>query len=164
MTFINTVQRLLCAQRERTLELLAAVEQLPDPMAALRWQPGEGRANIGWQLTHIGITEELFATERLAEGVPGFAELRERFQRGSTPDQSIPSPAEIRSVLAVSREHLCATLETLRDEDLAVVLPGLQARGWTLEKALGILVWHEAHHQGQAHLTLNLYKAQSAGR
>jgi hypothetical protein len=22
-----------------------------------------------------------------------------------------------------------------------------------------VLMWHEAHHQGQAHLTVNLYKA-----
>lgn len=160
MSFISSVQRLLIAHRERTLELLTAVEQLPNPQAVLSWQPGPGRAHIGWQLMHIGITEELFATERLSNLQPGLPEYRERFQRGSSPDDRVPSAAEIRAVLNVSREHLLATLGELRDDDLQATPPGLAARGWTIEKALQIVCWHEPHHQGQAHLTLNLFKNQ----
>ncbi|HEX3871810.1 MAG TPA: DinB family protein, partial [Pirellulales bacterium] len=52
--------------RQRTLGLLEQIEQLPDPIEALGWRPGPGRAHIAWQLMHIGITEELFASERLA--------------------------------------------------------------------------------------------------
>ena len=39
-----------------------------------------------------------------------------------------------------------------------VSLP-LEERGWNIGKALQIIAWHEPHHQGQAHITLNLYKA-----
>jgi hypothetical protein len=31
-----------------------------------------------------------------------------------------------------------------------------------LVDVLHILAWHEAHHQGQAHITLNLYRAAHA--
>ncbi len=158
MSFVKSVQRLLVAHRERTLELITAIEQLPDPQAAISWQPGPGRAHIGWQLMHIGITEELFATERLSNTQPGFPEYRERFQRGSSPDDRVPPVAEIRSVLSQSREHLLATLSQLSDDDLQTIPAGLAARGWTLEKALQIVCWHEPHHQGQAHITLNLFK------
>jgi hypothetical protein len=48
--------------RERTLATLRTIENLPDPQQALGWRPGAGRAHIGWQIMHIGITEELFAT------------------------------------------------------------------------------------------------------
>jgi hypothetical protein len=30
---------------------------------------------------------------------------------------------------------------------------------WTYREWIKVLTWHEAHHQGQAHLTLNLYRA-----
>ena len=109
--------------RSRTLDLLDRVLQEPDPQAVLGWRPGPGRAHIAWQLMHIGVTEEIFATERLApEKVGAFQELWPRFRGGSTPDDDIPTPDVIRRVLY-------------------------------------ILGWHEAHHHGQAHITLNLYKA-----
>ena len=58
--------------RARTLGLLDSIEKEPDPQAMLAWRPGPGRAHIGWQLTHVAVTEEIFATERLApaEGSP----------------------------------------------------------------------------------------------
>ncbi len=32
---------------------------------------------------------------------------------------------------------------------------------WTHQEWLKVLAWHEAHHQGQAHITLNLYQART---
>ncbi|MFN0055017.1 MAG: DinB family protein [Planctomycetales bacterium] len=156
---LTVVPQLLDFCRDRTLATLTAIEQLPDPTAVLGWRPGPGRAHIAWQLMHVGITEELFATDRFRGTAPAFADLVPRFRGGSTPDDEIPSPARIREVLAQSREHLLATIGSLSEADLATIPPALAARGITIGKALQIIVWHEGHHQGQAHITLNLYKA-----
>jgi uncharacterized damage-inducible protein DinB len=153
---------LLDSIRERTLATLAAIEKLPDPARALGWRPGPGRAHIGWQIVHVGITEELFATERFLGTSPAYADLVPRFKGGSTPDDNIPSLAAIRDVLAQSREHLRQTVLQFQESDLARIPPALKERGITIAKALQILPWHEAHHQGQAHITLNLFKASGA--
>lgn len=145
--------------RNRTLATLDAVAELPDPAAVLGWRPGPGRAHIAWQLVHVGITEELFATERLLGTVPEFADLVPRFKGGSTPDDEIPTVDEIRHVLETSRDHLLNTLSTFSDADLGVVPEAFRERGWSLGTILQVLAWHEPHHQGQAHITLNLWKA-----
>jgi uncharacterized damage-inducible protein DinB len=148
--------------RQRTLGLLEKIEQESDPTAVLAWRPGDGHAHIGWQLMHVGITEELFATERLAPNkTPAFTELWPRFRGGSVPDEDVPNPAEIRRVLSASREHLVETLADYGDERLSEIPPALAARKLTMLDVLHILSWHEAHHQGQAHITYNLYKAQA---
>lgn len=149
--------------RERTVGLLDKIEQEPDPLKVLGWRPGPGRAHIGWQLMHIAITEELFATERLLPTKAGsFTELWPRFRGGSTPDDDIPAPALIRKVLAESREQLIDTLGHYGDDRLQEIPPALAVRKLTVFDVFCILGWHEAHHQGQAHITLNLYKAQSS--
>jgi len=147
--------------RDRTLATLDAIDKLPQPQAILGWRPGPGRAHIAWQLLHVGITEELFATERFKGTTPAFADLVPRFKGGSTPDDIIPTSADIRRILAETREHLRATILGLSAADLETVPPAFAQRNITIGKALQILIWHEAHHQGQAHLTLNLYKAQN---
>lgn len=149
--------------RTRTLDLLSKIEQEPDPMAVLGWRPGAGRAHIGWQLMHIGVTEEIFATERLAPEKPGaFTDLWPRFRGGSTPDNDIPSAALIRQVLEEGRTHLLATLADYGDNRLGEIPASLAARKLTVLDALHIIGWHEGHHQGQAHITLNLFKASQA--
>ena len=52
--------------RVRTLGLLDTIEKESDPQAVLSWRPGPGRRHVGWQLMHVAVTEEIFATERLA--------------------------------------------------------------------------------------------------
>jgi uncharacterized damage-inducible protein DinB len=148
--------------RVRTLGLLEKIEQEPDPRQALAWRPGAGRAHIGWQLMHIGVTEEIFATERLAPDKPGsFTELWPRFRGGSTPDDDdVPAPAQIRQVLADGRAHLLDTLSRFSETDLTWIPEALKQRNLTLRDVLHILSFHEAHHQGQAHITLNLFKAK----
>ena len=150
--------------RPRTLGLLEKIEQEQEPQRVLGWRPGPGRAHIAWQLMHIGITEELFATERLVMGAQaGFADLVPRFKGGSTPDDEIPAPALIREVLENSRAHLLATLGKFSDRDLGTMPESLpepmKQRKLALLDILQIIAWHEAHHQGQAHITFNLCKA-----
>ena len=160
MSTIAILTRAYAFNRPRTLGLLDQIEQLPDPQAALGWRPGPGRAHIAWQLMHIGITEELFATERLAPTKPAsFTDLWPRFRGGSKPDDIIPSAAEIRRVLADGREHLLETLSHFTDDNLSDIPEALKQRNLTILDVLHIISWHEAHHQGQAHITLNLYKA-----
>ncbi len=146
--------------RAKTLGLLDSIEKEPDPQAILVWRPGPDRAHIGWQLTHIAVTEDLFATERLApQKEPRWKELWPRFRGGSTPDDNVPAAATIRSVLAETRKHLLETLREIGDDRLDEIPEALRERKLTMRDVFALLAWHEAHHQGQAHLTLNLYKA-----
>jgi uncharacterized damage-inducible protein DinB len=146
--------------RTRTLGLLDKIEQEPDSQKVLGWRPGPGRAHLAWQLTHIGITEELFATERLMPGTkPAYADLVPRFKGGSTPDDEIPPAALIRKVLTESREHLLATISRFGDKDLGTIHEFFKDRKMSLLDVLHIIAWHEPHHQGQGHITFNLYKA-----
>ena len=146
--------------RVRTLATLERIEKESDPQKALGWRPGPGRAHVAWQLMHIAITEELFATERLCPPKkPAHPDLVPRFKGGSTPDDTIPTAGDIRRVLQESRLYLVATLGQFDDIHLGVIPEALKERKLTILDVLHILLWHEAHHQGQAHITLNLYKA-----
>ncbi len=147
--------------RARTLGLLDGIEKEPDPQAVLAWRPGSGRAHIGWQLMHVAITEEIFATERLApQKRAHWKELWPRFRGGSTPDDDVPTVAMIRDVLKGAREHLLDTLREIGDDRLDEIPEALRERKLTVRDVFFVLAWHEAHHQGQAHLTWNLYKAR----
>ena len=146
--------------RDRTLGLLDKVAQQPNPQQVLSWRPDGARAHIGWQLMHIGITEELFATERLNPQRPAaFTELWPRFRGGSTPEDEAPLAETIRQVLNESRQHLVETLAGYGEERLTEIPPAMAARKLTIRDILALIGWHEAHHQGQAHITLNLYLA-----
>jgi uncharacterized damage-inducible protein DinB len=146
--------------RARTLGLLDKIEKEPNAQAVLAWRPGQGRAHIAWQLMHIAITEEIFATERLAPHKEArWKELWPRFRGGSTPDDDVPSAATIRGILSGAREHVLATLREIGDNRLDEIPEALRERNFTIRDVLSLLPWHEAHHQGQAHLTFNLYKA-----
>jgi hypothetical protein len=149
MSRIDHLQDAIQFNRIRTLGLLEKIEQEPDPQLVLAWRPG--------------ITEEIFATERLLPEKPGhWLDLWPRFRGGSTPDDNVPTPAQIREVLNGGREHLLATLSTFRDDQLGWIPPALAQRQLTLLDVLHIIAWHEGHHQGQAHITLNLFKASQA--
>jgi len=160
MTEMDVFLAFFRSSRERTLGTLGKIEAEAQPVAVLGWRPGPGRAHIGWQLLHIAATEELFATERLVPGSrAAWPELIARFKGGSTPDEQIPSPGQIRETLTAARDHLEATLKSLTPTQLDEVPSPIAERGWTFRTVLQVLGWHEAHHQGQAHLTYNLWKA-----
>ncbi len=159
MSEVAIMLNLLEYTRIRLLGTLDEVLKLPDPAAVLAWQPGPGRAHIGWQVTHVGITEELTATERLLGTAPAYPDLVPRFKFGSKPDQDVPDAATIREVLTTTRAHLFETLSKIKDDELDTIPTWYTERGWSLRLILQILAWHESHHQGQAHITLNLWKA-----
>ena len=161
MSFIETCLSQWELDRKRTLGKLDEIANLPNPEFVLGWRPGPGRAHIAWQLVHIGVTEELFATERLIGTAPGYAELLPRFRGGSTPDDNIPTLDRIRDVLDGSRTHLLQTVSTFHDSDLTIIPPAMKERGLNIGQILQLLAWHEAHHQGQMHITLNLWKASN---
>ncbi|MBD3676411.1 MAG: DinB family protein [Planctomycetaceae bacterium] len=162
MSVIETYVKLWEFERGRTLALLDSIEESGQAEEILGWRPGPGRAHIAWQLMHIGVTEELFATERLDAGEPDFPQLVSRFKGGSTPDDDIPSVSEIGEVLSHSREHFLNTIRSFSEDHLSSSpTEFLQGRGWTLETLLQVIAWHEAHHQGQAHLTKNLWAQQN---
>ena len=162
MSTLDTLIKSYEFNRVRTLGLLNRAEQEADPREPLGWRPAEGRAHVAWQLMHIGVTEETFATERLAPDKAGaFTELWPRFRGGSTPDDDIPSADEIRRVLNEGREHLLDSLSQFDEDNLGDIPEAFKERGLTLLDVLHIIGWHEGHHQGQAHITLNLYKAQA---
>jgi hypothetical protein len=64
-------------------------------------------------------------------------------------------------VLGEGRAHLLDTLSQFSDANLGDIPEALRERGLKLLDVLHILGWHEAHHQGQAHITVNLYKASA---
>jgi len=157
MSVIDTYCEAMAFNRTRTLGLLEQAEQSED---ALGWRPGDGRAHIAWQVMHIGVTEELFATERLRPENSGkFQDQWPRFRGGSTPDDNIPSGEDIRQLLQSARDSLLDTLTSFDDSHLGTVV--FPQRDWSLRMVLQVLCWHESHHQGQAHITWNLYQAQA---
>jgi uncharacterized damage-inducible protein DinB len=143
--------------RQKTVGLLDTLAKEPDAAKALGWRPGAGRAHVAWQLMHIAATDDRHVHVRMTGGQPQSAEYVRRFAGGSTPDDDIPSLDEIRRYLGAQRQEL---LTHLRGLDAAMLdkKPNEQAP-WSYREWIKVLAWHEAHHHGQAHITLNLYKA-----
>ena len=158
---IEILCRAMDFNRQRTLDLLDRAAKSTDPAMAFGWRPGPGRAHVAWQLMHVGVTELIFASERLAPDKEHvMEEFWERFRGGSVVDDDIPSVDTIRQVLDTGRSELRATLADFSDDDLGHIPSALQERKLTLLDVLHILCFHESHHHGQAHLTLNLFDAQ----
>lgn len=142
--------------RQKTLAFLDNIAKQPNAPVVLGWRPGPGRAHIGWQLMHIAATDDRHLHVRVKQGQPADPRNVERFAGGSTPDDSIPTVDEIRRYLAAQREELLAFVRTLNDSQLTTK-PNEQLP-WNYRDWLKTLAWHEGHHQGQAHLTLNLFR------
>jgi uncharacterized damage-inducible protein DinB len=160
MSTISILTNSMKFNRVRTLATLDEIDKLANPSEALAFRLGPGRAHVGWQLLHIGITEELFASERLAPEKPGqWTELWPRFRGGSKADDDVPAADTIRQILGESRQRLIDTLAAYSDDRLGEIPPPLAERKLTFLDVLHILSWHESHHQGQAHAMLNSYRA-----
>lgn len=156
MTFADLIE-VLEFNRQKTMALVDNVAKLPNPQAALGFRPGPGRAHLAWQLMHIAATDDRHVHVRMTGGQPKEPELVRRFAGGSTPDDNIPSLDEIRNYLASQRGEVLAYVKKLPESALGSK-PKAEAP-WTHREWLKVLGYHEAHHQGQAHLTLNLYQA-----
>jgi hypothetical protein len=143
--------------RKKSLDFIEIIAKSPDAAAVLAWRPGPGRAHVAWQLMHIGATDDRHLNVRIRAGEAKNPDFVNRFAGGSTPDDKIPGLDEIRKYLSERRAAMLELLETATDEQMAK--KPYEASPYTLEEWFRVWIWHEAHHQGQAHLTLNLYKA-----
>jgi len=150
------LQSIMEFARKKTLDLLDAIARRPDPAAVLGWRPGPGRAHIAWQLMHVAATDDRHLYVRMKGGEPREPELVRRFAGGSVPDDNVPTIDEVRRYLVERRQELLAHLQSV-DESQLTTKPRPEAP-WTYLEWFQVLSWHEAHHQGQAHLTLNLYR------
>jgi uncharacterized damage-inducible protein DinB len=143
--------------RKKTSDFLDTIAKLPDAQKALGWRPGPGRAHIAWQMMHVAATDDRHLNVRIRGGEANNADYVNRFAGGSTPDDKVPTPEEIRRYLTDRRAAMLEMLAAATDEELS--RKPYEASPYTLEEWFRVWIWHEAHHQGQAHLTLNMYKA-----
>lgn len=163
MSIFDTYKEMLEFSRGRVNTLLDEVEQLDDSTdEILKWRPGDGRAHIGWQIMHIAVTEELLSLERLSDRSADalHSQIWDDFKGGSTPADNAPDINSIRTVLNDGRKALFETLDTFDVSDLDTFTwthPRLEV-DISLRRTLQIIAYHEPHHHGQAHITLNLYK------
>lgn len=146
--------------RSRLLATLDDIEksgQVPDKV--LSWRPAPGRAHIGWQAMHCAATHDRYLNVRIKGGQPADPELVENFAGGSTPsDHRVPSLVQIRSALDKHYTALKSFVQNASQEELDKVQDFGNAKR-SLAESILLLTWHEAHHQGQIHLTWNCYKA-----
>jgi hypothetical protein len=148
--------------RARLLGTLDAIEKHAgaDINKVLAWRPGPGRAHMAWQFVHCAATHHKYVNLYINGVSPKDEPLVANFGGGSTPsDVNVPTIAEIRDVLKRTYEEAKGVVSKLKPADLERSFT--QANGATrrIDESLVLLAWHEAHHQGQIHLTFNLYKA-----
>lgn len=146
--------------RSRLLATLDDIEKSgQDPAKVLSWRPAPGRAHIGWQAMHCAATHDRYLNVRLKGGQPTDPDLVQNFAGGSTPsDQRVPSLAQIRSALDKHYAALKSFVQNASPDELARVQDFGNVKRSVAESII-LLTWHEAHHQGQIHLTWNCYKA-----
>lgn len=148
--------------RARLLGTLDAIEKSgQDTAKVLAWRPGAGRAHIAWQAMHCAATHnKYFNVFILQKPAPTAPELVQAYGGGSVPsDAGIPSLAEVRSALEAQFSPLRDYAKGLSSEQLRVTVKLPNGSTRTVGESIILLAWHEAHHQGQIHLTWNLYKA-----
>jgi hypothetical protein len=146
--------------RARLLGSLEAIEKSgADLRDALAWRPGPGRAHIAWQAMHCAATLDRYLNVRLMGRPATDPELVARFGGGSTPsDDDVPALATIRQTLERHLPPFRDFIAGASPETLARTIDFGNVQR-TIGESLVLLLWHEAHHQGQIHLTWNLYKA-----
>jgi hypothetical protein len=147
--------------RARLIGTLDAIEKSgQDAKKVLGWRPGPGRAHMAWQFLHCAATHDRYLNVRLLGGQEKHPTLVQDFGGGSTPsDSNVPSFAEIRSKLEATYTPVRDYLASLSPADFSrqIAFPNNVNR--SLGEAMLLLAWHEAHHQGQIHITWNMYKA-----
>ena len=89
---------------------------------------------------------------------PGDPQLVERFGGGSTPaDNGLPTLPVMRTILQQTFTPFRSYVASLQAGQLESLV-GPTDRQRKLGDAIVLLAWHEAHHQGQLHLTWNMYR------
>jgi len=152
----DTLLAVIDFSRGRLLSVLETIEKnAPNADQVLAWRPGPGRAHIAWQAMHCAATHDRYLNVGIRAGQPQDPGLVTGYAGGSTPsDQNIPNLATIRSTLAKTFDDFRQYIAGVSTSDAQRKL----ASGRTIEESTVLLAWHEAHHQGQIHLTWNLYK------
>jgi hypothetical protein len=147
--------------RTRLLGTLDAIEKSgQDVGKVLAWRPGPGRAHIAWQAMHCAATHDRYLNVGILQGSVKDQELVSNFGGGSTPsDTSVPTLAVIRQKLAATYNPLKKFASEQTPQSLMRQVPAPGGKTRSVAEALVTMAWHEAHHQGQIHLTWNLYKA-----
>ena len=147
--------------RNRLLAELETIEKSgQDAAKVLAWRPGPGRAHIAWQAMHCAATHERYLNVGLLGGPVKDQALVADFAGGSTPsDSNVPSLATIRQNLTKTFDPLKTFLADQTPQSLDRQLPASGGKTRSIAESIILLTWHEAYHQGQIHLTWNLYKA-----
>src|SRR4051794_20295084 len=142
--------------RARLLGTLDTIEKSgQDIQKVLAWRPGPGRAHIGWQAMHCAATHDRYLNVGVKGGKPKDDVLVAGFAGGTTPsDENVPTLPSIRAALETNYAAFRSFVAGVTPEELSRKL----ASGRTIGESIVLLTWHEAHHQGQIHLTWNLYK------
>ncbi|HET6247164.1 MAG TPA: DinB family protein [Tepidisphaeraceae bacterium] len=143
--------------RTRLLGILETIEKSgQDANKVLAWRPAPGRAHIAWQAMHCAATHDRYLNVGLLGKKPSDEALVAGYAGGSTPsDENIPDMAAIRSALEAQYRPFRDHVAGLTQADFDRMMPS----GRTVGQSILLLTWHEAHHQGQIHLTWNMYKA-----
>lgn len=147
--------------RQRLLGTLETIEKSgQDISRVLAWRPGPGRAHIAWQAMHCAATHDKYLNVFIKGlAAPADPALVSGFGGGSTPnDQNVPTLPQIRQVLESTFAAFKDYLGNVSPADLDRQVGPPDRRRTVAESAL-LMAWHEAHHQGQIHLTWNLYRA-----
>jgi hypothetical protein len=143
--------------RTRLLGILETIEKSgQDPKKVLAWRPAPGRAHIAWQAMHCAATHDRYLNVGLKGGKPSNEALVAAYAGGTTPsDENIPDLPAIRAALEAQYRPFRDHVAGLTQVDFDRIMPS----GRTVGQSVLLLTWHEAHHQGQIHLTWNMYKA-----
>lgn len=147
--------------RARLLGSLDAIEKSgADVSKVLAWRPGPGRAHIAWQAMHCAATHDKYFNAFILGKAATDETLVAAYGGGSTPsDQNIPGLAVVRSTLEGHFSPFRSHILGASSEELKRVFKLPNGSERTVGEATMLLTWHEAHHQGQIHLTWNMYKA-----
>lgn len=161
---IATLLATLEFSRARLLGILNTIEKSGhDVQTVLAWRPGPGRAHIGWQAMHCAATHDRYVNVRLKGGSAKDELLVTHFGGGSIPsDTNVPTLSDIRVALDTHYTAFKAYVTTLTPNDLKRTQEGPPGVHRSVAESIILLGWHEAHHQGQIHLTWNLYKVAHA--
>lgn len=147
--------------RARLMGSLEAMEKSGQPLdQILAWRPGPGRAHTAWQALHCAATHDKYFNVYVLKSAVKDDALVTAYGGGSTPsDTNIPGLAYIKDKLAAAYQPLRDWVATANPEQLAVMVKRPNGQEMSVGNSVILLTWHEAHHQGQIHLTWNLYKA-----
>lgn len=146
--------------RQRLIGTLDAIEKSgADVQAVLAWRPGPGRAHIGWQAMHCAATLDKYINTLRGQS-PRDPQVVADFGGGSCPsDEKVPDMPTIRQALAIAYETFRGYVAGLADADLDKIVANPGGKERKIGESIILLTWHEAHHQGQMHITWNMYKA-----